>query len=97
MTTTAPEAQETPDPGAGHLRRIARFQLILWPLGTAGWGLRSWQAALAFAAGGAASIVFWHLHRVLVAGMLTPAVRRRWLYAGLVLLKLALIWYSCVG
>jgi hypothetical protein len=87
----APLAQEGPDPGSGHLTRIARFQLLLWPLGSAGWALRGWRAAFAFAAGGAASIAFWHLHRTLVTGMLTPSIRRRWLYAALVVLKLALI------
>lgn len=80
------------DGGAGHLVRIARIQYALVPLGAGGWGLfRSGKAALVFAAGGAASILFWNLHRWVVTGMLTPSVRRRWLYGFLVLAKLALI------
>ncbi len=38
-----------------------------------------------------ASILFWNLHRWVVGGMLTPSVRRRWLFGFLVLAKLALI------
>ncbi len=80
------------DGGAHHLARIGRIQLALVPLGAAGWGLaRSWRAALVFAAGGVASILFWNLHRWVVGGMLTPSVRRRWLFGFLVLAKLALI------
>ena len=80
------------DGGSVHLVRIARFQLGLLPLGAALWlYLRSWRAALVFAAGGAASILFWTLHRWVVTGMLTPSLRRRWLFALLVLAKLALI------
>jgi len=91
MTTLAPEAQGGPDGGSGHLTRIGRFQLLLLPLGAALWTLRSWKAALVFTAGGLGSIAFWFLHRWLVARMLTPSVRQRWLYGGLVVLKLALI------
>jgi len=80
------------DGGTHHLVRINRIQLALVPLGAAGWGLfRSWQGALVFAAGGAASLLFWNLHRWVVTGMLTPSVRRRWLFGFLVLAKLALI------
>ena len=79
------------DGGTGHLVRIGRFQLALLPLGAAGWAFRSWRAALVVAAGGTASILFWHLHRWVVTGMLTPSLRRRWLFALLVLAKLALI------
>ena len=79
------------DGGSAHLVRIARFQLALLPLGAAGWALRSWKAAAVFAVGGLASILFWNLHRWVVTGMLTPSVRRRWLYGFLVLAKLALI------
>jgi len=81
----------TEDGGAGHLARIARFQLALLPLGAAGWVFRSWKAGLVFAVGGVASILFWNLHRWVVTGMLTPSVRRRWLYGFLVVAKLALI------
>lgn len=80
-----------PDPGSGHLTRIGRFQLALLPLGMLAWSLRSRRAALVFGVAGAASILFWYLHRWVVAGLLTPALRRRWLYAGIILLKLALI------
>jgi hypothetical protein len=80
------------DGGTTHLRRIARIQYGLVPLGAAAWGLgRSWKGALVFAAGGAASILFWNLHRWVVTGMLTPSLRRRWLFGFLVLAKLALI------
>jgi hypothetical protein len=79
------------DPGAVHLAWIGRFQWALLGLGTALWGLRSWRASLVFAAGGLASLAFWHLHRWIIARMLTPSVRRRWIYGGLTLLKLALI------
>ncbi|NTV72589.1 MAG: hypothetical protein HGA66_00070 [Holophaga sp.] len=80
------------DGGTHHLVRINRIQLALVPLGAAGWGLaRSWRGALVFAAGGAASLLFWNLHRWVVTGMLTPSVRRRWLFGFLVLAKLALI------
>jgi hypothetical protein len=80
-----------PDGGSGHLRRIGRFQAVLLPLGTLAWLLQSWRAALVFAAGGVASMLFWQLHRWLVTGMLTPALRRRWLFGALVVLKLALL------
>ncbi len=80
------------DGGSVHLARIAWIQVALLPLGAGAWLLlRSWRAALVFAAGGAASILFWHLHRWVVGGMLTPSVRRRWVFAFLVLAKLALI------
>jgi hypothetical protein len=79
------------DGGSSHLVRIARFQLALLPVGAAAWGFRSWKAALVFAVGGGASILFWNLHRWVVAGMLTPSLRRRWLFGFLVLAKLALI------
>jgi hypothetical protein len=65
--------------------------MALLPLGGAAWLLRSGRASLVFLAGGAASILFWNLHRWVVGGMLTPSLRRRWLFAFLVLLKLALI------
>ena len=79
------------DPGTGHLRWIARFQAALLALGLPLWLLRSWRAPVAFLAGGLTSLVFWNLHRWIVARMLTPSVRLRWLYGLLVLLKLALI------
>ena len=82
---------ERPDPGSEHLLWIQRFQLILLPLGGVAWLLRSRDASLAFLAGGAGSLVFWGLHRFLVARMLTPSLRRRWFYGLLTLAKLALI------
>jgi hypothetical protein len=81
----------TEDGGAGHLRRIGWIQIGLLPLGSGVWFARSWKASLVFALGGAASILFWNLHRWVVGGMLTPSVRRRWIFGFLVLLKLALI------
>ena len=57
--------------------------LALALLGIPLWGfLRSWTAALAFGVGAMASLAFWTLHRFLTARMLTPSVRRRWLYGG---------------
>lgn len=82
---------EAPDPGSIHLLWIQRFQLILLPIGGLGWAFRSWRAALAFLAGGLGSLAFWSLHRFITGRMLTPSVRRRWFYAGLTLLKLALL------
>lgn len=80
-----------PDPGQEHLRWIARFQLFLLPLGALTWLFRSRQAALVFFLAGLGSLAFWHLHRVIVRGMLTPSLRRRWFYALLGMTKLALI------
>jgi len=82
---------EANDPGSVHLDWIQRFQLILLPLGTVLWALKSRWAALAFLAGGAGSLGFWSLHRVVTGRMLTPSLRRRWFYAGLTVLKLALL------
>jgi len=79
------------DGGASNLTRIAWFQAGLLPLGAAAWMLRSRRAALVFALAGVASILFWHLHRWIVARMLTPSVRRRWVFGFLVMVKLALI------
>lgn len=78
--------------GEDHLRWATRFQVVLLAFGTPLWAfLRSRQAALAFLVGGATSLAFWALHRYLTARMLTPSVRRRWLYGFLSLGKLALI------
>jgi hypothetical protein len=80
-----------PSEGLGHLVWIERFQVVLLVLGGPLWLLRSWRAAIAFLVGGAISLLFWRLHRFLVSGMLTPSVKRRWLYAILSIVKLALI------
>lgn len=79
------------DPGSGHLARIAWFQAGLLPLGALAWTLRGREAALVFAVSGLASVLFWHLHRWIVARMLTPSVRRRWVFGCLGLVKLALL------
>ena len=79
------------DPGAAHLTRIAWFQPGLLVLGGAAWALRSARAVLVFALAGAGSMLFWHLHRWIVARMLNPSVRVRWAYGFLVVVKLALI------
>lgn len=89
MKMTMIEAPE--DPGTHHLVWIGRFMLVLWPLGALAWLLRSRWAALAFATGGAGSLAFWYLHRWTVKRMLTPSLRRRWFFALVGLLKLALI------
>ena len=60
-------------------------------LGSAAWMMRSRASALVFAVGGLTSLAFWALHAFLVGRMLTPSVKRRWLYAFLSLGKLALI------
>jgi hypothetical protein len=83
---------ESGDDGAEHLRRITGFMLALGLAGLPLWGLlRTWTAALVFGVGALTSLAFWSLHRVLTARMLTPSVRRRWLYGFLSLGKLALI------
>jgi hypothetical protein len=80
------------DEGEGHLRRVTGIMVVLALLGIPLWSLlRSWTAALAFGVGSLASLAFWTLHRVLTARMLTPSVRRRWLYGFLSMGKLALI------
>ena len=83
---------EPGDDGSDHLRRVTGAMVALGLLGIPLWGfLRSWTAALVFAVGSLTSLAFWALHRVLTARMLTPSVRRRWLYGFLSLGKLALI------
>jgi len=83
---------EPGDDGAEHLRRITGFMLALGLAGLPLWGLlRTWTATLVFGVGALTSLAFWSLHRVLTARMLTPSVRRRWLYGFLSLGKLALI------
>ncbi len=78
--------------GEDHLHRVTGAMILLTVLGLPLWGfLRSWTAALAFGVGAVASLVFWTLHRVLTTRMLTPSVRRRWLYGFLSMGKLALI------
>jgi hypothetical protein len=79
------------DAGSVHLTRIAWFQVGLLVLGASAWMLRSGRAALVFTLAGLASMLFWHLHRWIVARMLTPSVRLRWVFGFLVLVKLALI------
>jgi hypothetical protein len=64
---------------------LALLGIVLWAL------LRSWTAALVFGLGSLTSLVFWTLHKVLTARMLTPSKRWRWVYAVLSLSKLALI------
>jgi hypothetical protein len=80
-----------PEEGDLHLIWIGRFQLLLLGLGALLWALRSWRAGLVFTVTGLASLGFWHLHRWVVGRMLTPSVRKRWVYGFLGLLKLALI------
>jgi hypothetical protein len=80
-----------PDPGARHLVRIGWYQVGLLLLGSAAWLARSRAAALVYLVAGLASMAFWHLHRWIVARMLTPSVRLRWAYGALILVKLALI------
>jgi len=79
------------DSGSGHLTWIGRFQILLLGLGLPLWAIKGWRASLVFGVAGAASLLFWNMHRWVVDRMLTPSVRRRWLYAFLGLLKLALI------
>ena len=83
---------EARDDGEDHLRRVTGAMVVLAILGVPLWGLlRSWTAAFVFTVGSLASLTFWALHRVLTVRMLTPSVRRRWLYGFLSLGKLALI------
>lgn len=78
------------DSGAHHLKWIGRFHLLLLPLGSLAWLIRSPWAAGVFLAGGLGSLAFWHLHGLLVVHLLTPSLRRRWFYGFLVLVKLVL-------
>ncbi len=75
----------------GALRRVPLFMGGLLLAGAGAWLLRSRTAALVFLVGGLTSLLFWALHAFLVGRMLTPSVRRRWLYGFLSLGKLALI------
>jgi hypothetical protein len=79
------------DAGAVHLNRIGWYQVGLLAAGGTAWLARSGTAALVFILAGLASMAFWHLHRWIVARMLTPSVRLRWLYGVLVVVKLALL------
>lgn len=80
------------DEGESLLRHVTWAMAALGLLGIPLWGfLRSWVAALVFGVGALASLAFWVLHRYLTARMLTPSVRRRWLYGFLSIGKLALI------
>jgi len=88
MTLAAEGAR---DPGSIHLTRIAWLQAGLLVLGAGAWRLRSGRATLAFFLAGLASMLFWHLHRWIVARMLTPSVRVRWVFGFLGLGKLALL------
>jgi hypothetical protein len=91
MMTPRTNVTSSTDPGTDHLVWIGRFQRILLVLGLFLWALRSWRASLVFGVGGLASLGFWHLHRWIIARMLTPSVRRRWFFGFLSLSKLALI------
>lgn len=81
----------TADPGSIHLVWIGRFQLLLLGVGLPVWAIRGWRSSLVFGVSGVASLLFWFLHRWMVSRMLTPSVRKRWIYGLLGLLKLALI------
>lgn len=83
---------EPRDEGESLLRHVTWAMGALGLAGIPLWGfLRSWVAALVFGVGAVASLAFWILHRYLTARMLTPSVRRRWLYGFLSIGKLALI------
>jgi len=86
-----PAIEREKDPGSVHLTRIGWFQAGLLVAGAGAWLLRSPRASLAFALAGLASMGFWHLHRWIVARMLTPSVRLRWAFGFLVVVKLALL------
>lgn len=84
--------REVGQEGEDHLRRVTGAMIVLGLAGVVLWGcLRSWTAGLVFGVGALASLAFWTLHRYLTARMLTPSVRRRWLYGFLSFGKLALI------
>lgn len=91
LQTTDPNSSPEAEEGGFHLTWITRFQVALLALGTALWALRSLKASLAFLLAGGISLAFWFLHRWVVGGMLTPNLRRRWVFALLALAKLALI------
>ncbi|HJV48522.1 MAG TPA: hypothetical protein VJ549_04525 [Geothrix sp.] len=73
------------------LRRVPVYMAALLLAGAGAWLLRSRSSALVFLVGGLTSLAFWALHAFLVGRMLTPSVKRRWLYGFLSLGKLALI------
>ena len=83
--------EKGPDPGSSTLRTVRDLQWALLAAGALGWAFRGRNAVFAFVVGGLVSIAFWSLHRIIVAKMLTPKVRRRWFYGFLTLAKLALI------
>ena len=85
------------DPGSGILKAISWIQWILVVPGAIAWAFRGRNAVFAFLVGCLVSIVFWELHRIIVAKMLTPKVRLRWFYGLLTLINLALIVLSLRG
>jgi len=92
MSEVEPTLTQNGVDGEGHLRRVTWAMVLLATMGIPLWGfLRTWTAALAFGVGALASLAFWTMHRVFTGRMLTPSVRRRWLYGFLSLGKLALI------
>lgn len=78
-------------PVSHHLLWIMRFQFILALVGAGLWLYRGWNASLSFCIGATTSIAFWKLHIWTLSRILDPEVKRRWIYALLFMLKLALI------
>ena len=82
---------ETDSEGMAHLRWIWRFQVVLLPLGSLGWGMESFASAGFFLAGGLASMAAWQLHKWAVGRMLSPRNGALWFFGLLGIIKLALI------
>lgn len=74
-----------------HLTWIMRFQIALALTGVGLWLFKSMNASLSFGIGATASIAFWKLHIWTLSRILNPDVKRRWIFALLFMLKLALI------
>ena len=77
--------------GAVNLRWIWRFQLLLLPLGTVAWALKSIKSSVIFLVGGLVSLVVWRMHKWAVVRMLSPSKKQRWFFALVGISKLALI------
>jgi hypothetical protein len=80
--------------GAIHLKWIWRFQIILLPIGTILWCLKSIISSIVFFAGGLLSLSIWFFHIWVVSRMLSTSIRHRWLYAILGTSKLVLIVFA---
>jgi len=84
-------AQMNDSSGVIHLRWIERFHLLLLPVGSLAWFVKSVISSVVFLFAGLASILLWRAHKWAVARMLTPSKKRRWFFGFLGISKLVLI------